>query len=1278
MSDNDIGSRSLRPPPTNPFSNSRYPPTHLPPSPLIIPFIVLVVGVVILAGLIIMYVYRDNIFGLNSKSSSTALNDAGYGTYSEATYSDCLTATGKCSDKGYRTSVQICNPHPTTNSGCLDSQGNQTYSSIIDTLPCSSVCRSSVWEQPYIGTDKVCPNPLAFANGPCVYFFDATQKIYGTPIPDGVTTGADSSTNVFGEKYLRLKCKSNDPNGDTNCTFVCGGPYRFIGGTDANGQPLPNPCWVYDANPNYKNDICPDGSSQKSGGFCDVTTKIPLPGKTVQSTNWYNWNQTVSNLYTQEEGVQSQSNLISSFINLTAIFGALANAAISSITSSLNTSVSVLQASIVSKYNLPQIPKMVENPNTDKLLCPDGITTLASVGTLNSCPSGYKQNEKWIGGDDPSINWVNYIRQDPQLINNGDIQSLLPNDGIGLPNITYTVDYANPPFIPKLQSAGKIVTYNPGDTIDVFEYCTDYSMPICQQYGFRIDCLKDPGLCTITPAGGQAVLHDTDINNHSLYSLSTYECTNTTILISSKECFIGGVNSTTPYQAHGVYDLFEIGYRHFQLDCVNVIDPVAFKTDASNANITYADQNDIDTSIYVSSISKKYNTCISLQNTTNSIINPTLWQENTTTGEFTSSIVPNPNPKPQFTLPCFNGTESYYDLFGINKTLAGKGSAPILCPNPQWNSRHDTVNGHLKAVPGCAQPCFYLDQTSTYGDHTSGLTLQSNEAPFEQYIGVPLYMVITNQYPTNTGTPVVGVLTLNNTPTPDLTKKVAPLANISTNGLRLFDGMAPPAAFVETPLIFLDVASKVSYAIPQSCTANITRPVGGEYSVLTQSILTGPDKPLSQGTPDVSSLSSYLNTQLVSQSGTLLVAIPSLFVDFTPFNDVGTTRNDPTSTIYNPNPGFNPTFGTPLRMDLQNAMFFGLAGFHGGQYTGFITTSSPVRDAVSPSYNFVPYVFGSTNLPLNPAYIYVSDETGYPYAPVYVNPNAAVSPLIADPTGKQAMNGFKFIQMYQNYTGYANSNGLRGSNYDVINNSLAVVLLNGINNGVNRGYKTNNGTSYNVNYNPNVPIFRRSFIGSGPSITNLNFVTGNILSLFPDNPFTFVMTISKITYADGSGGTYSQQVTNISPWVVTPRLPGSTIYPQLVGSNGPYSSTNPFMDSNVNGIDSPSQSIFNNSNVDLRFLNNNNFNSHNVDSGTGPKLQSMLGLFTLDLKSSDPSQSYDNAFNALLLARRTRCPLTINHTNIHGIYPPCNVNYAYSMPNYSCPDLTDDAGIIIY
>ena len=180
------------------------------------------------------------------KTKKNAL-ETGFGSYSkEHSLFGCQTSSGKCTEEGFEKVIQYCQPHPATGKGCLDKDGNQTYSSVITQRPCNTQCVSSSFSledgatttdpNPEITNSEFGPGFLkpSFTGRGCNkvvdknfgidftdYFFgpfDETDSKYylNSCIPD-------SSNSNFQSYYTQiLTCNPEDEKGSNSCEVTCG------------------------------------------------------------------------------------------------------------------------------------------------------------------------------------------------------------------------------------------------------------------------------------------------------------------------------------------------------------------------------------------------------------------------------------------------------------------------------------------------------------------------------------------------------------------------------------------------------------------------------------------------------------------------------------------------------------------------------------------------------------------------------------------------------------------------------------------------------------------------------------------------------------------------------------------------------------------------------------------------------------------------------------------------------------------------------------------------
>lgn len=133
-----------------------------------------------------------------------------YGSYSVPVETPCLTASGLCTDEGYKTITVNCIPNPTTGYGCIAEDGSQTFETRVQKIGCQPQCRQFIWKtEPSNAACIVDPPYNDYSLYPC--------------LPDGVT-GYTTTTQT---------CLPNDAYGVNSCTYLCG---SNIGDDDPESQ----------------------------------------------------------------------------------------------------------------------------------------------------------------------------------------------------------------------------------------------------------------------------------------------------------------------------------------------------------------------------------------------------------------------------------------------------------------------------------------------------------------------------------------------------------------------------------------------------------------------------------------------------------------------------------------------------------------------------------------------------------------------------------------------------------------------------------------------------------------------------------------------------------------------------------------------------------------------------------------------------------------------------------------------------------------------------------
>jgi hypothetical protein len=123
------------------------------------------IELIVILALIILYIYRFYIFGVNlpTTASSDAYINAGFGYYTPAVHqTTCLTPSGFCFETGTQLAIQECVENLTTGRGCLQN-GIQTFETIVTSTSCLPECRSSIWE--VNATSQCIPTSEVDANG---------------------------------------------------------------------------------------------------------------------------------------------------------------------------------------------------------------------------------------------------------------------------------------------------------------------------------------------------------------------------------------------------------------------------------------------------------------------------------------------------------------------------------------------------------------------------------------------------------------------------------------------------------------------------------------------------------------------------------------------------------------------------------------------------------------------------------------------------------------------------------------------------------------------------------------------------------------------------------------------------------------------------------------------------------------------------------------------------------------------------------------------------------
>jgi len=122
-----------------------------------------------------------------------------YGSYSAPVETPCLTASGLCTDEGYKTITTSCIPNATTGYGCLSDDGSQTFETRVQKIGCQPQCREFIWQS-------------ESSASPCIFDPPYNDRSLYPCLPNGVT-GSTTTT---------LTCVPNDAYGVNGCTYLCG------------------------------------------------------------------------------------------------------------------------------------------------------------------------------------------------------------------------------------------------------------------------------------------------------------------------------------------------------------------------------------------------------------------------------------------------------------------------------------------------------------------------------------------------------------------------------------------------------------------------------------------------------------------------------------------------------------------------------------------------------------------------------------------------------------------------------------------------------------------------------------------------------------------------------------------------------------------------------------------------------------------------------------------------------------------------------------------------
>ena len=109
---------------------------------LIIVFVLIIIGSVVI---FLLWKY-NKLFVKQQQSKKHSLKE-GYGYYSDPQYLDCKSLNGKCNSYASRKIIKHCIPNPITQKGCIDSDGNMTYHTLVTEEQCKLPCVGSAFTE---------------------------------------------------------------------------------------------------------------------------------------------------------------------------------------------------------------------------------------------------------------------------------------------------------------------------------------------------------------------------------------------------------------------------------------------------------------------------------------------------------------------------------------------------------------------------------------------------------------------------------------------------------------------------------------------------------------------------------------------------------------------------------------------------------------------------------------------------------------------------------------------------------------------------------------------------------------------------------------------------------------------------------------------------------------------------------------------------------------------------------------------------------------------------
>lgn len=227
--------------------------------------IVAILMLSIIAGVILIYIFRIKLFGPKDLSD--------YGTMSDFVTSNCIVPNKseqdiRCSDVGEQVSVSKCVQNPATGYYCYDGK-KQVSTTKVRANSCIPPCKSFIWENIDISPCLINETPDAGAND--VISLSNPQTNWCNP------------RNKVGVRVKKFKCNPHDGSGPNTCNFLCNSD---VYNPDCNGN---NIVLHYDPTSNVTGEesqlteVSPGNYEFKSVSRADDNFPL-IPAKNMETT----------------------------------------------------------------------------------------------------------------------------------------------------------------------------------------------------------------------------------------------------------------------------------------------------------------------------------------------------------------------------------------------------------------------------------------------------------------------------------------------------------------------------------------------------------------------------------------------------------------------------------------------------------------------------------------------------------------------------------------------------------------------------------------------------------------------------------------------------------------------------------------------------------------------------------------------------------------------------------------------------------------------------------